>query len=72
MAGTRKAVPKKTSPQKEIDAGAIIQALESHILGHTEMTPLQVNAGIALLKLALIPQKDETSALHESALQEID
>lgn len=72
MAGTRKADRKKASPLLGIDAEAIIKALESHILGLTEMTPLQVNAGIALLKLSFTSEKSDAVAPHEAALQEID
>lgn len=80
-----KTKPKKTAPRKKknlrekINARALIDALEQHVLGENEMTPSQVNAALALLKKTLpdlsvsdpvqkLMREEEAKTAHEDAL----
>lgn len=64
----------------KINVIALIEALERHVLGETEMTSTQVSAALALLKktlpdmadparLGLAPTEDSR---HEDALKELE
>jgi len=76
-----KAAPAKPriAPRK-INARALIEALEQHVLGEKEMTATQVSAALALLKKTLpdvtasprnnAPKK--SPARHEDALKELE
>jgi len=66
---------KKKTLRETIDAAALIDALEKHILGEREMTPSQVNAALALLKKTMpdMPAKEETAGGgHEEALKDLE
>jgi hypothetical protein len=73
---------KTTTQPGEIDVATLVEALQGHALGFTEMTSTQVNAAIALLKKALpdLPASvaaalaENTKALksHEEALRELE
>lgn len=66
---------KKKTLRETIDAAALIEALENHILGTREMTPSQVNAALALLKKTLpdMPAKEEAGTEgHEEALKDLE
>lgn len=57
------AKPRKT-PRDRINAHALIEALEQHVLGEKEMTSTQVSAALALLKKTL---PDISEAARRSA-----
>ncbi len=72
----------KADPRKNIDAGALILALQQHALGEKKMTATQVSAAIALLKKTLPDMpgaiaaaeaaRDDRIKTHEEALKELE
>lgn len=54
----------KADPRSHINAAAIIDALEQHVLGNKKMTATQVGAALALLKKTL---PDAPAAPHVAA-----
>lgn len=74
--------PRKSAPRRAIDARALIDALEQHVLGTKKMTATQVNAALALLKKilpdlpaqAVAPDSADKKAapLHEDALRALE
>lgn len=73
---TNKKKTKKKAPRRrkrDVDAAALIAALEQHILGEREMTPTQVSAALALLKQIRAGKEGDVPALaHEDALEELE
>jgi len=72
---------RKKHLRENINVLAIIEALESHVLGATEMTPTQVSAALALLKKTLPDMTDpaklagaivEADTRHEDALKDLE
>lgn len=73
---------KKKNLREKINVLALIEALERHVLGETEMTPTQVSAALALLKKTLpdaaakpaktAAEKEKPSSAHEDALKELE
>lgn len=61
----RKSAARRSDPRRAIDACALIDALEQHVLGTKKMTATQVNAALALLKkfCRIYPHK----SLHRTA-----
>jgi hypothetical protein len=77
----QKTLPKKPrTPPRKINAHALIEALEQHVLGEKEMTATQVSAALALLKKTLpdvtaSPRSTTTkkpAPRHEDALKELE
>lgn len=71
-AGTKKKTRDGSQARFEINARALVAALEAHALGKAEMTPAQVSAALALLKLqgalAETTETTTTQLSHEEAL----
>lgn len=78
----RKSAPRRSDPRRAIDARALIDALEQHVLGTKKMTATQVNAALALLKKilpdlpaqAVAPDSADKKAAppHEDALRALE
>jgi len=62
----RKSAARRSDPRRAIDARAIIDALEQHVLGAKKMTATQVNAALALLK-KILPDLPAQAAAADSA-----
>lgn len=77
-----KKAPARKDPRRTIDARAIIDALEQHVLGAKKMTSTQVSAALALLKKTLpdlaaqapdsAAKDKETTRAHEDALRALE
>lgn len=71
MAKKKKTAAPKKRRARTINVAALIEALEKHILGETEMTATQVNAALALLKKTLPDVTPAGSRAHEDALNDL-
>lgn len=77
-----KKAPARKDPRRAIDARAIIDALEQHVLGAKKMTSTQVSAALALLKKTLpdlaaqtadgAGKDKEATRAHEDALRALE
>ncbi len=73
---------KPAHPREAIQVLALIEALESHVLGRNEMTTTQVSAALALLKKTLpdiaaeaarrAAPPEDPAITHEDALSELE
>lgn len=74
----KKAAPKTRAARAQINAPALIAALESHVLGVQEMSATQVSAALALLKKTMPDVSETRSAAtpagltHEEALAQLE
>lgn len=58
--------------KQSIDRKALIRALQEYVLAEREMTQSQVNAALALLKLAEADAPKASSMTHEDFLKDLD
>lgn len=58
--------------KQSIDRKALIRALQEYVLAEREMTQSQVNAALALLKLAEVETPKAAGMTHEDFLKDLD